>query len=123
MIQTKRLDRLKYRVQRARGRIIERAIPLAENAAREYDHVEDAGSVAMLGLIQAVDTFDPDEGASFKTWVYRKVRWAIRDEIRAQGHPIHISRAGNAEYLAYRRTVEILTQRYGAPPTDDEVAE
>jgi RNA polymerase sigma-B factor len=124
MIPEQSLQRLRRRVERARGRIIERAIPLAKRAAKKHRYaVVDLEQEAMIGLIRAVDTFDPDKGASFKTWVDRNVVYAIKDAIREQGHPVHISRAGNAEYLAYRRTHEELTQRYGAPPTDEEVAE
>jgi RNA polymerase sigma factor (sigma-70 family) len=118
------LQRLRRRVERARGRIIERAIPLAKRAAKKHRYaVVDLEQEAMIGLIRAVDTFDPAKGASFKTWVDRNVVYAIEDAIREQGHPVHISRSGNAEYLAYRRTLKELTQRYGAPPTDEEIAE
>jgi RNA polymerase sigma factor (sigma-70 family) len=123
-----RVHELNRRVQKVRRRLIEHSMPLAERVAARYQgespalaHV-DLEQEAMVGLIQAVNTFDRDKGASFKTWVEVKVKGAILDAIRKQGHAVHLSEKANGEYLAYERAVERLAQRYGAYPTDEEIA-
>jgi hypothetical protein len=125
---TGRVHDLARRAQRVRRRLIEHSMPLAERVAARYRgesttlaHV-DLEREAMVGLIRAVDTFDRDKGASFKTWVEVKARGAILDALRKQGHPVHLSEKANSEYLAYRRAVEALAQRYDAQPTDEEIA-
>jgi RNA polymerase sigma-B factor len=126
--ETNRVHELNRRVQKVRRRLIQRSMPLAERVAARYQgesatlaHV-DLQQEAMVGLIQAVKTFNRDRGASFKTWVEVKATGAILDAIRQRGHPVHVSRSANAEYLAYQRAVERLAQRYGAYPTDEEIA-
>jgi len=126
--ETNRVPELNRRVQKLRRRLIEHSMPLAERVAARYQgesatlaHV-DLEQEAMVGLIRAVNTFDRDKGASFKTWVEVKVKGAILDAIRKQGHAVHLSENANGEYLAYERAVERLAQRYGAYPTDEEIA-
>lgn len=123
-----RVHELRRRVQKVRWRLIQHSMPLAKRAATKYRGEStalayvDLEQEAMVGLIRAVDTFDPDRGASFKTWVEVKVKGAILDAIRKQWHPVHLSEKANGEYLAYERAVERLAQRYGAYPTDEEIA-
>jgi RNA polymerase sigma factor (sigma-70 family) len=126
--ETNRVPELNRRVQKLRRRLIEHSMPLAERVAARYQgesatlaHV-DLEQEAMVGLIRAVNTFDRDKGASFKTWVEVKVKGAILDALRKQGHAVHLSENANGEYLAYERAVERLAQRYGAYPTDEEIA-
>jgi RNA polymerase sigma factor FliA len=123
-----RVHELNRRVQRARRKLIQHSMPLAKRVAARYQGESttlayvDLQQEAMVGLIQAVNTFDRDRGASFKTWVEVKVKGAILDAIRKQGHPVHLAEKANGEYLAYQRAVERLAQRYGAYPTDEEIA-
>ena len=126
--ETNRVHELNRRVQKVWRRLIQRSMPLAERVAARYQgesatlaHV-DLEQEAMVGLIQAVNTFDRDKGASFKTWVEVKVKGAILDALRKQGHAVHLAEKANGEYLAYERAVERLAQRYGAYPTDEEIA-
>jgi RNA polymerase sigma factor (sigma-70 family) len=126
--ETNRVHELNWRVQMVRRRLIQHSMQLAKRVAARYRgesatlaHV-DLEQEAMVGLIQAVNTFDRDKGASFKTWVEVKVKGAILDALRKQGHAVHLAEKANGEYLAYERAVERLAQRYGAYPTDEEIA-
>lgn len=119
-----RVQELECRVQRVRGRLITHGVPLAKRAAKQYrTHLEpeQIEQEAMVGLIRAVDTYDSSKGASFSTWLHRHVRWAVMEATR-QEHPVHLSQKANTKYLTYRRTLEALTQRLGATPTDEELA-
>jgi RNA polymerase sigma factor (sigma-70 family) len=119
-----RVQELECRVQRVRGRLITHGVPLAKRAAKQYrTHLEpeQIEQEAMVGLIRAVDTYDSSKGASFSTWLHRHVRWAVMVATRREHH-VHLSQKANTKYLTYRRTLEALTQRLGATPTDEELA-
>ena len=59
----------RYRDRRARDVLIERFLPLAHKLARRYirssEPYEDLAQVASLGLVKAVERFDPDRGFAF----------------------------------------------------------
>ena len=123
------------RNKQKRARLIQQSIPLVKRIAANYrpGGGKDPGGAfrvlsgadleqeGMIGLIRAVDTFDPTRG-TFKAWVEEKVRGAILDAIRGQGRSIRLPNEANAEYLAYRSAVEDLTQHYGTTPTAEDIA-
>lgn len=73
----------------ARASLIERYLPLAREVAR-HAHVgwsavadgDDLASAAFLGLIDAVDRFQPDRGVPFEAYARLRIRGAIIDELR-----------------------------------------
>lgn len=77
----------------ARARLIERYAALATSVARrmpvplgaliDRDDVESAG---LVGLIDAVDRFDPERGVPFEAYATVRIRGAILDEIRSIDH-------------------------------------
>jgi len=72
----------------ARASLIERYAPLARNCARRVHVVsamadaDDVYSSALLGLIDAVDRFEPDRGVPFEAYASLRIRGAILDELR-----------------------------------------
>lgn len=44
--------------------------------------LNDLESTAAIGLLKAIDTFNPDRNDSFAAWMYRRIRWTIIDELR-----------------------------------------
>jgi len=111
-----------------RDRLIEANRGLAESIARRYSrHREgddDLRQVALLGLLKAVERFDPERGLAFSSFAtptiegelkrhFRDQRWAVRVPRQTQEHALEVSRA-----------VAALTQSLGRSPTiDDLVAE
>lgn len=90
-------------------------------AARLPDHVvkDDLVSAGVLGLIDAVDRFEPDRGIMFKTYAEFRIKGAMLDELRSLDWvPRTVRRkAGELERLWRRLEAEL-----GRPPTDEESA-
>jgi len=73
----------------ARSALIERYVPLARNLSRRVRLVDtpladadDLASAAFLGLIDAVDRFEPGRGVPFEAYASLRIRGAIIDELR-----------------------------------------
>lgn len=72
----------------SRARLIERFIPLARVCARRMRvesamvDADDLFSAALIGLIDAVDRFEPDRGVPFEAYASLRIRGAIVDELR-----------------------------------------
>jgi RNA polymerase sigma factor for flagellar operon FliA len=84
-----------------------------------YVEFNDLVSAGLLGLIQAIDNFDPDRGIKFETYAIPRIRGAILDELRSQDwFPRSLRRKAKQLEEAYSR----LEARLGRPATDEEVA-
>ncbi|MDR3154316.1 MAG: FliA/WhiG family RNA polymerase sigma factor [Deltaproteobacteria bacterium] len=95
---------------------------LAERlAARLPEHVakEDLMSSGVLGLIDAVEKFEPDRGIMFKTYAEFRIRGAMLDELRSLDWVPRAVRKKAAELERLWRKLEI---QLGQPPTDEQSA-
>ena len=70
----------------ARARLIERNLRLVVYIARRFENtgvnIEDLISIGTIGLIKAVDTFDPDKGKKFASYASRCIENELRMELR-----------------------------------------
>jgi len=81
--------------------------------------VDDLISVGTMGLIEAVDRFDPRRAVSFSAFARLRIRGAMVDALRSEDWlPIGIRRKRNR----VRQTREELSRRLGREPTHDEAA-
>jgi RNA polymerase sigma factor FliA len=85
-------------------------------AAMDSDDVLSAGTV---GLLHAVDRFDPDQGVRFETYALQRIRGAIIDTIRSLSP---LSRGAGRRARLLDETTAVLAQRLGRAPTQDELA-
>lgn len=110
-----------------RNRIVEKYLPLvramAERLAQRlppHVEVEDLVSAGTIGLVGAVENYDPDRGVKFETYCRKRVAGAMFDELRRQDWlPREVRDRG--EHL--QRTIEALRERLGREPSEREVAE
>lgn len=81
---------------------------------------EDILSYGTIGLIQAVDRFDPAQGVKFETYAIRRIRGSIIDAIRTL-HPL--SRDTNRRGREIEAAYDELIKSLGRMPEDAEIAE
>jgi len=81
---------------------------------------EDLISAGIIGLIKAVDRFDPTRGVKFETYATTVIRGEVMESLRARDWaPRSLRRQGRE----IARTIGELEAQLGYPPTDEEIAE
>lgn len=82
--------------------------------------LDDLISAGVIGLMDAIDKYDPSRDNKFKTYAEFRVRGAILDELRAQDW---VPRSIRDKAKLLDRTVVSLESELGRSPTDEEIAE
>jgi RNA polymerase sigma-B factor len=99
---------------------------LAAGLARRYrgrgEPLEDLTQVATLGLIKAVDGFDPAYGAAFSSYAVPTIIGELRRYFRDKGWQIRVPRWIQEIGLEVAEAGEVLAQRLGRSPTIRELA-
>ncbi len=81
---------------------------------------EDLESAGLLGLMQALDTYDPERGAQFVTHAYRRVQGSLIDYLRS----IDVLSRGKRQKMAEaQEAINTLYQLLGEEPRDEDVAD
>jgi RNA polymerase sigma-B factor len=113
--------------QQDRDQLIERFMPLARKLARRYagtrEPFDDLMQVAYLGLVKAVDRFDPDRGAAFSSFAVPTIVGELRRYFRDLGWAAHVPRGAQEMALTVERARAAYAARHGVGPTVDELAE
>jgi RNA polymerase sigma-B factor len=100
--------------------------PLVEHCARSFsasgEPLEDLVQEGTIGLIKAVDRFDPDKGVRFSTYACHLISGEMRHYLRDLGKLIH-EPGWHAQLRAQvTRSSEQLTQKLGRVPRPEEIA-
>lgn len=102
-------------------------LPLAEHIAQRFSGKgiakEDLVQVASVGLIHAVDRFDPGQGADFLSYAVPTVMGEVRRHFRDTSWPMRVPRRLQELRLAINQGNAELAQRLGRPATVGELAE
>jgi RNA polymerase sigma-B factor len=110
----------------ARDELVDRFMPYARKLAVHYidspEPMDDLVQVASIGLLNAIDRFDPDQGKKFTAFAAPTILGELKRHFRDGGWTIHVPRDLQERVLAVRRHVERLSGELRRSPTLDELA-
>jgi RNA polymerase sigma-B factor len=111
----------------AREALVAHFLPLARKLARRYDNtsetVDDLFQVASLGLLKAIDRFDPDRGYPFASFAVPTILGELRRYFRDSGWSVHVPRGAQERALRVRDAQETLVNQQGHAPTVHQLAQ
>jgi RNA polymerase sigma-B factor len=100
---------------------VKRYLPLAHALAARYGHaaepMEDLQQVAAIGLLNAIDRFDPDRGTTFASFAIPTILGELRRHFRDRTWAMRVPRGQQELYLALERARDELTVALGHQPT------
>jgi RNA polymerase sigma-B factor len=110
----------------AREELTERFLPLARDLALRYTYTDepfdDLLQVASLGLIKAIDRFEPGRGTKFTSYAAPTILGELKRHFRDKGWALHVPRDLQERTLVVSRATEDLSKRLGRSPKAREVA-
>ena len=110
----------------AREELAREFLPLAEYFARRFsgrgEPVEDLTQTASLGLLNAIDRFDPERGVPFSTYAAATIVGELKRHFRDRGWALRVPRNVQETAILVNRTVSMLWQEMGRAPTVREIA-
>ncbi len=117
----------KHQDRQARDELIARFIPLARKLARRYvqssEPYEDLVQVASLGLVKAVERFDPARGFAFSSFAVPTIVGELKRYFRDTSWALHVDRGAQERARKITDAQQKLGSRTGRIPTVDEIAQ
>lgn len=115
------------RRNRIREKCVHEYLPLvhylARRMAQRSEVLPDLVQVGSIGLLNAIDRFDPDRGVEFATFAVPTISGEIRRYFRDTGWCLHVPRRAQELQTAIREAEAALSQELGRSPTLSEVAD
>lgn len=109
-----------------REEIVKKYIPLVKYIASrviigkgKYIEYEDLVSYGMVGLMDALNKFDPNKGMKFSTYASIRIKGSMIDELRKNSP---ISKGAMDKLTRYNQAIEILQKRLLREPTNFEIS-
>src|SRR6478609_1433796 len=110
-----------------RNELVEDHMRLAEFLSRRFAHrgepLDDLRQVALVGLLKAVERFEPDRGLQFSSFATPTITGELKRHFRDRGWAVRVPRRVQELHLELDRTVNELSQEVGRPPTPAEIAQ
>jgi RNA polymerase sigma-B factor len=105
--------------------LVNRYAKLVRACVRQYrgspEPVEDLMQVGYVGLLKAINNFDPDLGDSLSAYAAPCVSGEIKRHFRDKRWQVHVRRSAQELMLEVRKATEELTHQLGRDPVDDEL--
>ena len=115
------------RDQAAREELVHRFLPLAQHLARRYgggrEPLDDLVQVASMGLVKAVDRFDPDRGVAFSSFAVPTILGELRRHLRDTGWAVRVPRSVQERVLDVTAAIDRLSSVLGRSPSSSDVAD
>jgi RNA polymerase sigma-B factor len=107
--------------------LVDRYDRLVRSCVRQYrgspEPVEDLMQVGYVGLLKAINNYDPEVGDSLSAYAQPCVSGEIKRHFRDKRWQIHVRRSAQELLLELRKATEELTQQLGRSPEEAELAE
>ena len=107
--------------------LVERYQRLVRSCVRQYrgspEPTEDLMQVGYVGLLKAINNYDPEVGDSLSAYAQPCVSGEIKRHFRDKRWQIHVRRSAQELLLELRKATEELTQQLGRAPGEAELAE
>jgi RNA polymerase sigma-B factor len=107
--------------------LVDRYDKLVRSCVRQYrgspEPVEDLMQVGYVGLLKAINNYDPEVGDSLSAYAQPCVSGEIKRHFRDKRWQIHVRRSAQELLLELRKATEELTQQLGRSPEEAELAE
>jgi RNA polymerase sigma-B factor len=106
--------------------LAERFLPLARSLAMRYrggtESLDDLVQVACLGLVKALDGFDPDRGRSFTAYAVPTMLGELRRHFRDRVWNVHLPRGLQERTMDVNEAIQGLGDELGSSPTVAQIA-
>src|SRR2546430_13579314 len=110
-----------------RDELVEAHLGLAEYLARRFcnrgEPLEDLVQVASVGLLKALDRFDPEREVEFSTYATHTIVGELKRHFRDKGWAVRAPRRMQELYLRLGKVIATLSQELGRSPTIQELAQ
>lgn len=110
-----------------REELVERFLPLARSLANRYaggpEPTEDLHQVASLGLVKAIEGFDPELGYTFASYAAPTILGEIKRHFRDRGRQVHLPRGLQERIAQIDTAADFLPTRLGKAPSAADVAD
>ena len=111
----------------ARDALVERFLPLARQLARRYQRggepLDDLVQVASLGLLKAIDRFDPRRETAFSSFAVPTILGELKRHFRDKGWSVRVPRDLQELAVKVDRVGDQMSRELGRAPTPAEIAE
>jgi RNA polymerase sigma-B factor len=113
--------------QAAREELVERFLPLARQLARRYqrggEQLDDLVQVASLGLLKAIDRFDPERETAFSSFAVPTILGELKRHFRDKGWAVRVPRDLQELAVKVERVGDEMSRELGRAPTAAEIGE
>jgi len=110
-----------------REELVDRFMPLARRLASRYaggaEPFDDLIQVASVGLVKAIDRFDPVRGTAFSTFAVPTILGELKRHFRDRGWSVHVPRDVQERILKVEKALAELPAKLGHSPTVQEIGE
>jgi RNA polymerase sigma-B factor len=110
-----------------REELVDRFMPLARRLAARYaggaEPFDDLMQVASVGLVKAIDRFDPERGTAFSTFAVPTILGELKRHFRDRGWSVHVPRDVQERILKVERATAELPAKLGHTPTVQEIGQ